>query len=43
MVKGFLRSPEGLFQLSPSVTLVGRENCDLNIQVREIYLYHTYM
>nr|XP_054768394.1 forkhead-associated domain-containing protein 1-like [Lytechinus pictus] len=40
MVKGFLRSPEGLFQLSPSTTLVGRENCDLNIQLTSIELQH---
>ncbi|XP_071476887.1 forkhead-associated domain-containing protein 1-like [Diadema antillarum] len=40
MVKGFLRSPDGLFQLSPSVTLVGRENCDFNILLPSVELQH---
>ena len=32
-MKGFLKSQEGIFQLAPKVTTVGREGCDLVIQV----------
>ena len=34
MVKGFLKSTDGVFQLSPSATVIGREQSDYNIQVR---------
>lgn len=37
MVKGFFKSVEGVLQLSPGVTVIGRENCDINIEV--IFLY----
>ncbi len=39
MVKGFLRSTEGVFQLSPSITVIGRENSDYIIQVRFLFLF----
>lgn len=32
-MKGYLKTSEGLFQLSPKVTTIGREGCDLVIQV----------
>jgi len=32
-MKGYLKSPEGVFQLAPKVTTIGREGCDLVIQV----------
>lgn len=35
-MKGYLKSNDGIFQLAPKVTTVGREGCDLVIQVSEI-------
>ncbi|XP_038074636.1 forkhead-associated domain-containing protein 1-like isoform X3 [Patiria miniata] len=40
MVKGFLKSSEGIFQLSPGVTVIGRENCDLVIESPTVEVQH---
>ena len=32
-MRGYLKSVEGNFPLGPKVTTVGREGCDLTIQV----------
>ncbi|XP_022090335.1 forkhead-associated domain-containing protein 1-like isoform X2 [Acanthaster planci] len=40
MVKGFLKSTEGIFQLSPGVTVIGRENCDLVIESPTVEVQH---
>ncbi|XP_071840349.1 forkhead-associated domain-containing protein 1-like isoform X2 [Apostichopus japonicus] len=40
MVKGFLKGTDGIFQLSPSITVVGRENCDFLIQSQAVEPQH---
>ncbi|XP_077998057.1 uncharacterized protein LOC144451149 isoform X2 [Glandiceps talaboti] len=40
MMKGYLRSGEGVFPLAPKVTTIGREECDLNIQAPNIEQRH---
>ncbi|XP_071805645.1 forkhead-associated domain-containing protein 1-like isoform X1 [Asterias amurensis] len=40
MVKGFFKSVEGVLQLSPGVTVIGRENCDINIESSTVELQH---
>lgn len=40
MVKGFLKSTEGIFQLSPSITVIGKENCDYVIQSQAVEPQH---
>ncbi len=32
-MKGYLKSPEGVFQLAPRITTVGRDGCDLSLRV----------
>ena len=32
-MKGYLKNQDGIFQLAPKVTTVGKEGCDLVIQV----------
>ncbi|CAH1772597.1 unnamed protein product [Owenia fusiformis] len=39
-MKGFLKSVEGMFQLAPKVTTVGREGCDLMIQSPNVDQQH---
>lgn len=32
-MKAYLKSADGIFQLAPKVTTIGREGCDLVVQV----------
>ncbi|XP_070561707.1 forkhead-associated domain-containing protein 1-like isoform X5 [Ptychodera flava] len=40
MMKGYLRSADGVFPLAPKATTIGREGCDLNIQGSNVEIQH---
>ena len=39
-MKAYLKSADGIFQLAPKVTTIGREGCDLVLQVNLIFVWH---
>lgn len=40
-MKAYLKGNDGtVFTLAPKVTTIGRESCDINLQVKHFFLYN---